>query len=119
MSETKIQPIQNDSTLNDELLNLPQENASISPSSQALSNFKYDQQGVYDQVNQFFGEQDKQQKTVEEAREVLGDSASSITDEQVYDLVNEVQYLVDTWIEEFEREVFDGKTLKEVLQIDI
>ena len=73
-------------------------------------------QGVYDQLNQFFSEQDKQRKTIDEARQILGESAQSLSDEQVYDLVNEVQFLVDTWIEEYERKIFDGKTLDELIK---
>lgn len=75
-------------------------------------------QGTYDQINQLFNEQDKQQKEIQEAREILGDSANDLTDAQVYDLVNEVQYLVDSWLEEYERKAFDGKTLDEVLGLN-
>lgn len=75
--------------------------------------------GVYDQINTYFNEQDQQSKTVQEGREILGESAVGLTDEQVYDLVNEVQYLVDTWVEEYEKKIFDGKTLSELLQLDI
>lgn len=74
-------------------------------------------QGVYDQVNQFFSEQDKQQKTVKEARETLGEPSKSLSDEEVYDLVNEIQFLVDTWVEEYERDIFKGKTLEELLKV--
>ncbi len=76
-------------------------------------------QGTYEQINQLFNQQNLQTKTIQEARDILGDSAQSLTDEQVYDLVNEIQYLVDTWLEEYEQKVFDGKTLKEVLQVNL
>jgi len=77
------------------------------------------QQGVYDQINQHFQEQNEEEKTVQEARDILGKSAEGLTDSQVHDLVNEVQYLVDTWIEEYEQKIFDGKTLKELLQLNL
>ena len=72
-------------------------------------------QGVYDQLNNLFSEQDKQKNSILEAREILGESASALTDDQVYDLVSEIQYLADTWLEEYERTIFDGKTLDETL----
>lgn len=75
-------------------------------------------QGVYEQLNNYLSERDQQQKTVQEAREILGDSASNLSDDKVYDLVVEMQYLVDTWLEEFEKNVFDGKTLKELIRLD-
>lgn len=83
------------------------------------ANLQKNSQGIYDQINNYFSEQNQQQKIVQEAREVLGESASKMNDEKVYDMVVEMQYLVDTWVEEFEKEIFDGKTLKEIIQIDL
>ena len=77
------------------------------------------QQGVYDQLNQLFEEKEKKQRTIAEAKEILGDSTQSLTDDQIYDLVNEIQFLTDTWIEEFEQKVFDGKTLNELLETEL
>ena len=74
-------------------------------------------QGVYDQLNQIFSEQDQEGKAVLEAREILGDSAKDLTDAQVYDLVNGVQFLVDSWLEEYEKDIFDGKTLDELINV--
>lgn len=115
--ETELKTLGNQNNLKEEKLNLPQD-IGINPQSRR-SESQANQQGVYDQLNQIFSEQDKEKKAVYEAREILGESASSLSDEQVYDLVNEVQYLTDTWLEEFEQKVFDGKTLKEILEIDI
>lgn len=72
-------------------------------------------QGVYEELNQYFNDQNKEQKITLEAREILGDSAEKLTDEEVYSLVSEVQYLTDCWFEEFERKVFNGKTLTELI----
>lgn len=74
--------------------------------------------GVYDQINSYFSGQDQQSKTVLEAREILGKSANSLSDEEVYELVTEMQYLVDGWLEEYEKTVFDGKTLKELVRLE-
>ncbi len=86
--------------------------------SSTPSEFQDNTQGTYDQINQLFNDQDQQQKTILEAREILGDSAKDITDEQVFDLVTEMQYLVDSWLEEFERKTFDGKSLNELLNLE-
>ncbi|MCL4415908.1 MAG: hypothetical protein M1365_04300 [Actinobacteria bacterium] len=109
MQTSELQPL----TSNQETLNSTLVKSSICPSI----NFQSNQQGVYDQLNQLFNEHDKQQKEILEAREILGDSAKDLTDSQVFDLVNEVQYLVDSWLEEYERKVFDGKTLDELLNL--
>ena len=108
MKTAEIQPLDSQIILNQEspiLPNLP-------------SDFQSNKQGAYDQINQLFNEQDQQEKTVQEARDILGESAKDLTDSEVYDMVNEVQYLVDTWLEEFERKTFDGKTLNELLGLN-
>ncbi len=77
-----------------------------------------DQQDKYDQINQLFEDQDQQEKTILEAREILGEPANDLSNEQVFDLVNEVQFLVENWLEEYERKVFDGKSFDEMLGIE-
>ncbi len=76
------------------------------------------QDDTYERLNQLFTEQDQQQRDILEAREILGDSAKDLSDSEVYDLINEVQFLVDSWLEEYERNVFDGKTLDEFLELE-
>jgi len=93
-------------------------NADISNLHHLMQNPQPNSQGAYDQLNQLFSEQDKQQKDVQEAREILGKTANDLSDSQVFDLLNEIQYLVDSWLEEFERKTFDGKTLNELLNIE-
>jgi hypothetical protein len=45
----------------------------------------------------------------------LGETANKLTDEQVECMVTDFQHLIDTWLDEFEADVFEGKTLKELL----
>jgi hypothetical protein len=52
---------------------------------------------------------------IEEAREILGDTAKQLTDEQLKDICVEIQFLVESWLDEYEESVFDGKTLRELL----
>lgn len=105
MEKNELQVLNNPIISNKDVFNLPN-----LPFQSQLN-----PQGTYDQLNQLFDIQDKEQKEVQEAREILGDSAKDLSDSQVYDLVNEVQYLVDSWLEEYEKKVFDGKTLDELL----
>ncbi len=110
MKTTEIQPLtHNNLTSNQESFNLP------NPPSE----FQTNQQGTYEQINQLFNEQDQKENTVLEAREILGESAKDLTDEQVYELVTEMQFLVDSWLEEYERKVFDGKSLNELLNLEL
>ncbi|HLL61167.1 MAG TPA: hypothetical protein VK338_05600 [Candidatus Nitrosocosmicus sp.] len=53
-------------------------------------------------------------KEIDEARKILGEKVKDWTDEQIRDQVAIVKYLVESWLDEFERKTFDGKTLAEM-----
>lgn len=72
---------------------------------------------TYEKINKTLTDLNEPEKTILEAREILGEPANSLTDNQIRDLINETQYLVDTWLEEFERSIFDGKTLYELFRL--
>jgi hypothetical protein len=55
------------------------------------------------------------EKEIDEARKILGKKATKFTREQLKDTVIEIKYLVSTWLDEVERELFDGQTLNELL----
>jgi hypothetical protein len=55
------------------------------------------------------------EKKLTKTRSLLGEASHSLSNEQVECLISEFQFLVDTWLDEFEQDVFGGKTLKEVL----
>ncbi len=107
-ADTEKREVNSQEILDPEPINLPN----------LPSNFQSNQQSTYEEINQLFNEHDEQQSAVHEARDILGESAKDLTDSDVYDLVNEVQHLVDTWLEEFERKSFDGKTLNELIGIN-
>lgn len=48
-------------------------------------------------------------------RKHLGKTAESLSDAQVETIMTEFQFLIDTWLDEYEKDVFNGQTLKEVL----
>lgn len=56
-----------------------------------------------------------EQKDIDEAREILGEGAKSLDDDQLKDQLVMVQFLLESWMEEFERKIFNGKTLNELL----
>lgn len=90
-----------------------------SPHSSLEENYPtLEKQGTYDKLNTLFENQNSQERRVQEAREILGDSAKDLTDDQVFELVSNVQFLADIWEEEFEKEIFGGKTINELLGIN-
>ena len=52
---------------------------------------------------------------VQEAKRVLGELASEIPEEDLKNAVTEIHFLAESWLDEFERKAFDGKTLLELL----
>lgn len=53
------------------------------------------------------------------AREILGELANEYSDDELWKIVTEIQFLTDCWLDDFEREIFDGKTLSELLTEEV
>lgn len=65
-------------------------------------------------LDNIFPEQEYDKK-LQKAKEVLGNLSKDLSTQQLRDVVTEIQYLVNTWLDDFEREIFKGQTLKELL----
>jgi hypothetical protein len=73
---------------------------------------------LFDPLENAFKEiipQNIEENTVIKMRRMLGDKAKEMPDDQVQCLATKFQFLIDTWLDEFEKDVFSGMTLKEVL----
>ncbi len=57
----------------------------------------------------------QEENKLTKARRILGEIGKDIPDPIFETHLTEFQYLVDSWLDEYERSVFDNKTLKEVL----
>lgn len=53
---------------------------------------------------------------LQKARRTLGGSANGLSDEELETYLTEFQHLIDYWLNTFEQQLFDGKTLQQVLQ---
>jgi len=53
--------------------------------------------------------------SVRKARKVLGQRARGLSDHQLEDIIAQFQCLADGWLNSFERSIFKGKTVKELL----
>ncbi len=65
-------------------------------------------------LNAIFPQQIEENKALS-TRRILSETAKSFSDEQIECLVTDFQFLINTWLDEFESHVFEGKTLKELL----
>lgn len=56
-----------------------------------------------------------EETSIIKTRRILGEVGKTLSDEQMESIVAEFQFLANSWLDEFERDVFNGMTLKEVL----
>ena len=66
-------------------------------------------------IQEMFPEQEFEDKSIQKAKIILGDLAQEFSKEDLRDLVAQIEYLAESWLDDFEREVFSGKTLNELL----
>lgn len=64
-------------------------------------------------LDEMLPEQINEDKTVQKAREILGNEYSS---EQTRNIIASFEYLIENWLENYEKTIFNKKTLKELLQ---
>ena len=73
---------------------------------------------LFDPLKKAFKEifpQNMEEATITRMRKILGEKAKEMSDDQVQCIATEFQFLIDNWLDEFEKNVFNGMTLKEVL----
>lgn len=59
--------------------------------------------------------QEPEDKDVQEVRKIMGKLADGLSTDQIKNMITEIDFLVKAWLEEYERNIFDGKTLAELL----
>lgn len=66
-------------------------------------------------LDNLFPEQQYDEKDIQKAKEILAETAQQFTPVQLKETITKMQYLTETWLDDFERNIFDGITLKELL----
>lgn len=66
-------------------------------------------------LDHLFPEQKREERDIRQAKEVLGPIAAEFSNEHLKDVIIEVRYLAESWLDDFERDIFGGKTLNELL----
>ncbi len=67
-------------------------------------------------LSSIFPTSEKEEQT-SKAKGILGNIASTYTDEQLKGILSDFDYLADTWLDLFEKKIFEGKTLEEMLKM--
>lgn len=58
---------------------------------------------------------DQEQTRIQKIRSIMGDLVASRADEELETYATGFQHLIDEWLDEFERQAFDGQTLRQTL----
>ena len=57
---------------------------------------------------------DKEESQVQKARAILGDTVANVPDDELLVYLTEFQYLLDEWLDAYEKQIFNGKTLQQL-----
>lgn len=57
---------------------------------------------------------DHEESQIAKARSILGDSVAEVSDDDLAIYLTEIQYLLDEWLDTYEKQLFDGQTLREL-----
>ena|SRR5579863_5391833 len=60
----------------------------------------------------------QEENSISQARRIMGNCLNSLSDEEIEVFIVEFQYLLDEWLDGFERQSFGGKTLRQMLAQD-
>lgn len=71
-------------------------------------------QSTIQTLDKLFPEQEREEKNIKKAKQILGQLSEQFDDQQLKDLIAEVQFLTDSWLDDFERSIFEGLTLQEL-----
>jgi hypothetical protein len=89
----------------------------ISPINSSLPSIINQHTDIFERtLDTVYPERHLENKSVIQAIKVLGNAAEHMNATELQTIVSQVQYLVDTWLDEFEMELFEGSTLYELLE---
>lgn len=66
-------------------------------------------------LDKLFPEQEYRDKTVKRALGILGDDAGKFSVDEIQTMVAETEYLCEALLDIYEKQIFNGKTLQELL----
>lgn len=58
-----------------------------------------------------------EQSKINKVRQLLGEKAKDLSDDQLETFSAQLDYLLNCWLDTFEKQLFDGKTLREISEV--
>ncbi len=81
---------------------------------QSASKFK-SQFNINETLDVMFPDQKRQDKDLAKVKEALGELFKEFTVAELKAITTDIDFLVTTWLDDFERSIFDNQTLAEAL----
>ena len=57
-----------------------------------------------------------QETLLQKTRGIMGETLGNLPDDELEIHITKLQHLIDYWMDEYEKQLFDGKTLQQVLR---
>ena len=87
----------------------------VTPKTKPEEKLNKDKNVLRKSLDNLFPEQQYEDKDIQKVKEILGTKAKDFTDAQIRDIAAETQFLIGSWLDDFERGIFDGLSLNELL----
>ncbi|OGK59327.1 hypothetical protein A3I56_02440 [Candidatus Roizmanbacteria bacterium RIFCSPLOWO2_02_FULL_43_10] len=94
---------------------VPSQSQTPTPHSNVKPTLKQDTTAAL--LSQIFPEQNREDKTIKQARVILGGLLEKFSTDELQETVILLQYLTESWLDMYERELFDEMTLNELLNL--
>lgn len=65
-------------------------------------------------LNPFISQSNKENQ-IEKSRRILGEVASNLSDDDLQIFITEIQCLINSWFDQYEKQIFNGQTLRQIL----
>src|SRR5579872_4281884 len=86
----------------------------VTPVSKPNNKQREVSQSLSESLSDLFPEQQYEEKTIQKAKQILNELADQLSPEELKCATAEIQYLAESWLNDFERQIFNGLTLKEL-----
>ena len=84
--------------------------ATVSDKSRNFSN-----KSVEETLNTIFPSQREESK-IQRARRIMGEEVAKLSDQELEAYITEFEFLIDSWLDEFEKCCFDNRTLRQLIK---
>jgi len=88
----------------------------VSAVNNSALNFNSSQHSSLEYALETIFPEPKEETQLQKARRILGDIALDMGDDELIGCLAQFQFLLNSWLDDYEKQIFDGKTLDQLLK---